>query len=909
MVTAGGGRVGWALGGAVALALALAAGVPERPSPLDLEVVPRGHQELLLGPDGSVRALWFGTDRPFEVCFDTPLWRDSSGWRGRVAVGSETSDAAFVEPSQVDGTVLCFAMAIAPSLPSSSALDLCVTVEDGFDGGRHRLPCLAVAYEADDSDYRVHVERAVEELTAPREGRHAQVAALFDRLADDAETAGYPALALGLRLSATRKLRQTGERGAEVAHRLAALPPWLAHPAAARWTVRAEHGRVELDLERGLLREALHRTRTTLHSARLAVVRDRIALEMEEAEILSQVGGGAPRRRLAEVLARCEQVACRSDLVPPAHGLSAWLTVLDPDATPAELERADADIKVALEGATSPEDRANELINRALLAHRQGRNADRDLAGARALLAGLEGSVRVHLLAGWADLVEGMAAIGRGDPASALAPCRRAAAAGDLPRLSAWAWSCLGRAHRGLADLERAEVAFEQALVRHELATARRVGEDLPLSPGERSDDYLRAARVAVERGRPAAAWRILERLDRLGGDLSVRCREAEGEAARRRLDARREELLERLAWTEPPLAPRRREQLEPVRQALRRSLEELERAVAEDCGPESAPAGKGGSVSGDPTVRAFPLPDELLVLSERRGEVKLVRRTQVSRHELRRTVGELEAAVAERSEDTEWRRRAASLAESLLPDRENELGTVTRFALYGVLQRVPLAALPLAAPDDDLWLLDATVPVLVSHGVERAPSAAAAPPLFVVDPRRDLPSGADGARLYRSLFPDARLLSGAAATRPALAEAMTSAAFLHVDAHGHYDDSFPQLSGLVMSDGVATLGDLTGGALGLAFANLSGCHTGAAAETGDSGRYGLAGALARRGVPWVIGSRATVGDSESLTFNRAFYRAVAAGATPAEAFGRALTSLRREHPASVWSRLFLVSS
>lgn len=103
-----------------------------------------------------------------------------------------------------------------------------------------------------------------------------------------------------------------------------------------------------------------------------------------------------------------------------------------------------------------------------------------------------------------------------------------------------------------------------------------------------------------------------------------------------------------------------------------------------------------------------------------------------------------------------------------------------------------------------------------------------------------------------------------------------------HYAGHGRYDAGLPEVSGLVLGQGltrrVLTATDLklllSGTELRLAFLSCClGARTAAQAGRGDF--QGVLEALARADVPYVLGYRWTLGDDVALELARAFYRAL----------------------------------
>jgi len=502
----------------------------------------------------------------------------------------------------------------------------------------------------------------------------------------------------------------------------------------------------------------------------------------------------------------------------------------------------------------------------------------------------------------WLWIAEAVDALHRGDLDETLALCRRAARGADEARLAAWGLGCAARAERSSGRPEQAAATLERALLLHEVAADEPLGQIIALGPGRRADDTYRAARLSVELGRPEEAWATLSLLDAPGCASSAATRPDDG--ATTSAERRRETLRVELAALERPASGQRREQRESIRRGLKRSLQELSRSAA-DCAQREA-------ISDSVDYRAVPLDDEILLLRQSRpGQPSAYRRTPFARTELIAVTRRIEAALAERNvDDAKWRSLVAPLARALVPG-PHDLGRVTSFALHGVLQGVPLSALPVPG-ETDLWLADRTVVAYRPAGAVAASTrqrSSSAPPLFVVDPGANLSAGAELTRFYQRLFPGARVLHGSGATAAAVEQQLGGAGWLHVDAHARYDPAFPELSDLVLADGSIDAGRLAGETSSLALANLSACQSGRWPVTADSGRFGIAGLLARSGVPWVVGARSDLTDALAADFNRAFYDRLVAGSAIPDAYGAALADARRLHAASDWAALLLLQA
>lgn len=893
------------------------------PPTFDVPTVVRGHQEVVARTDGTLLPLLLGTDSAPGLCLQVPAATDTSRWEARLLVDGRPSPTGFAPPAARMGRILCFDGSLPAGVCGSGERQLCAEVVDRFDDSRFLTPCRRIRCELRTASFM----KLQEELAALLAARPSQPLMSFldslDELAHRARQRGYPLLAGRLALIAVYFLRREGdaEHRRRALARFEALPTWLREPEASGLAAQAAYERAWIELGPGgslsraweLLGEAEERYLKVAHPQRFTVA-------MAQAEILARVGAAQEAAsRLRAALADCERSPCDPNLLPYGPGQLAWLLLLDPDASEAELAEAEAGLRQLLESLEprrEPLERANQLVNLAYLEVRRQHQPLAALAEARELLAAGEGGrARARRLLAWSELVEGLAALDAGDTATAMELCSRLMADPD-PRLAAWAASCTGRSYRARGDLHAAARAFEQALLRHEYADAPGLGQGLPLGPGQRADDFARAARVAVHLGEPERAWRLLRRLDSLSTTEVARrrCRETVTEPALverwRQLDGQIADLFAELVALEAPAAGPRRRQAEALSHTLKERLRDLWRQWP---GCAQAPPVDDRGLR----YRAVALEDEVLMLArDSHGRVTLEHCKPLPRRQLRAVVAQVGRVLSERDlSDAEWRRLLAPVASVLLPRRTADLPAVTPFALHGLLQGIPLAALPVPpgvgatdGGDEPRWLGDLTTVTLQPAGsrASAVPSEGGTP-VFVVDPNENLAGAARLLPLYRRLFPTARMLSGSAATHGAVMASLPRTAWLHMDVHGRYDSAFPELSRLELADGALPLIELAELPAPQHFANLSGCRTGSWPFTADSGRYGMAGLLVRLGVDWVVGSRTDLDDAVAGDFNRVFYASVADGASVPEAYGRALATVRHRHPVGAWASLLLL--
>ena len=314
--------------------------------------------------------------------------------------------------------------------------------------------------------------------------------------------------------------------------------------------------------------------------------------------------------------------------------------------------------------------------------------------------------------------------------------------------------------------------------------------------------------------------------------------------------------------------------------------------------------------------LRAFWADGEAVLLKRSPNTVQVVSRGPVHSE----TLGRIERQMrsGEPQEDGAWRALLEEVSLALLSDLNlvETNGTVAPFSLHGRLQSVPLAALPLSAPEGG-YLIDRVLPVLQTAGAQ--PNGLDVTPgntgLFLVDPERNLEGTRRAATLYEELFPQATVSWGEAATRMVLLGTLDLARpnFLHIDAHAVFDEHFPELSAIRLADGPVRWLELSDQTLELEFANLSACRSGTWRSTADSGSFGLAGLLRRLGTSWVVASLGDLDNRLATEFNAAFYAALKSGGDRADrvqtAYKQALDQVRVDHPPSAWSRLLLLGS
>ena len=867
----------------------------------------RGHQEIAVLPEGELLPVVF--EGPVGLCLDVPTSVDSSQWHMELRFSGAPSPSGTVPPTARSGTVLCFDVELPQDLEPQADHQVCGMVVDRFDGSKVRVPCRPIHYDPGNAAYSEATAQLGMLLAGHTDLDLPTLLNRLDHLAAEAREAGFVLLAVRIALIAVHYQGfAESDASGMMGQRLDELPDWIDRPETGVWGAMVAQQRALLAMRTPgqhlfgwqQLAEADVRYRMIADPRRLLVVLD----QAERIVTAGAVREGA--RRLRTALADCAHVPCSDQLIPYAEGQLAWYSLIDPLARDEELAQAERYLAKSVEAMASSGDvleQANTLINLAYLRTRTGSDVATPLQRARSLLAQVDsgGSRRSYLLS-WIHLIEGLAELYSNHPAAARAHCEPLVAGEPRLDLAAHALSCMGRAERQLGQLRSARRSFATALTLHRHATSVDSEQRYPLGPSLVAEDSYRAALVEIELGQHAAAWQLLADLDRLGVFLEERrrCREAASDLTTisrwEAIDDEIASVLEQLVGLDEPVSGERRRQLAPVSRNLRQLLQELTREW-----PGCHDRLLASDQLLDVDFRAFAVDDEVVLLHRRGdGAVNLVRRTEFPRVHLLESTDQVAAALEARTGDTQsWRELTSELAAALVPEPGLVHGVVT-YALHGVLQRLPLASFPLGTG----WVADHATIAHLPAGVRSRPESdgsSNARPVFVIDPEENLPSSHAMRTIVREWFPGALVLAGENATRDAVRRALHDASWLHVGAHGAYDPAFAELSHLRLSDGPMTLLDLSAAPAPHQFANLSGCRTGSWPVTAGRGHFGIAGALARQSVGWVVAVRTELADRLAFEFDAAFYAAVGEGRSVPEAYAEALARIRSRHPPSVW--------
>lgn len=885
----------------------------------------RGHDEVLLRDDGGLLPLILPDQGKIGFCLEVAATQDTSRWKVTLTFDGRPSPSGAVGPSARSGSTVCYDAAPLPSLPEGT-FDVCAAVTDEFDGAEYRVPCLGIRLLEDEATYAALLtarNRLIQRAHA-QELASGQVLAELDEVAGTAAEHGFALFGVQVTLIAVHflTLEGTPEALAEAERRLASLPPWLDRPEARHLAAMADYqrGLFYLDGE-GRVDEAWSELAKADSNFRAIADPKRFTVTMAQASILHHVGAvGEAIRRLREALEECEPRIRDEDraLLEAGRSNLAWLLLLNPDASAGELIEAELYLEKDLAGDDRLE-LANRLLDLAYLDVRLGRDPLENLGHARGVLAALQlGEEHGRRLSAWADLVEAAAALEAGDARRALELCSAHTGHRD-PFIAVWASRCSARAHRLEGHTEEAWYAIEAALFLAYDTAPRVAGQRWTLGPSQRAEDFAQAALIAIERGEAGRAWKLFLDLDRLstGEAARRRCRGLANETEERRwveLESEIRSILQTFLLREVPASPERRAEQVQVLRAARSRLQELWQEWPGCAGDR--PASDAGL-----KYRAFASEDEIVLLRrDDAGRVEVARRTAFPRRDLRELQDRIRGAFDRQDlDDTGWRDLLAPVAKALLPPDPAAEGPLVTYALHGLLQSVPLAALPLPEASDAAeegraarrrWLGQSTVVALQPAGARPAGDIGAgpgAPPLFVVDPRSNLPASSRLLSIYRRLFPEARILQGQAATYAAFLRESARAPWLHVDAHGLYDPVDPQLSAIQLADRPIHWIELAERPMAFRFAHLSGCKTGRWPITPDSGSYGIAGLATRLGTAWAIASRTDLSDRVAMDFNRVFYESIGSGLEVPEAFARAWKAVAERHPAGAWGGLVLL--
>jgi hypothetical protein len=176
----------------------------------------------------------------------------------------------------------------------------------------------------------------------------------------------------------------------------------------------------------------------------------------------------------------------------------------------------------------------------------------------------------------------------------------------------------------------------------------------------------------------------------------------------------------------------------------------------------------------------------------------------------------------------------------------------------------------------------------------------------------RPLPAAADEQHLLAELLPEQHrtVLEGAAATRPAVRDALKHHRWVHFSCHGNQDLDDPSRGGLALQDGMLTIADIAAEHYHAEFAGLFACKTATGGANLLDEAITLAAALHYTGYRHVIGTLWSVYDSAATTdligsvYRRMTFEGRLHPELSAHALHMATRSLRGGHPdrPSMWT-------
>jgi CHAT domain-containing protein len=174
--------------------------------------------------------------------------------------------------------------------------------------------------------------------------------------------------------------------------------------------------------------------------------------------------------------------------------------------------------------------------------------------------------------------------------------------------------------------------------------------------------------------------------------------------------------------------------------------------------------------------------------------------------------------------------------------------------------------------------------------------------------PDASMPAITDEVREIARLLPDSRTFLNGQATRANLYSEMPSARFVHIAAHGVFDEVYPDHSSVSLDDGPMTVRDLQAMKLSAELVVFSGCETGRTALRGCDELVGLTQGLLQAGARSALVALWRVADTATAAFMRAFWAAMNPACGRDESLQRAMTLHRADFPhPSAWAPFILV--
>ncbi|MFI1293483.1 CHAT domain-containing protein [Streptomyces sp. NPDC020792] len=168
---------------------------------------------------------------------------------------------------------------------------------------------------------------------------------------------------------------------------------------------------------------------------------------------------------------------------------------------------------------------------------------------------------------------------------------------------------------------------------------------------------------------------------------------------------------------------------------------------------------------------------------------------------------------------------------------------------------------------------------------------------------RPDLPAAGNEARALHQRYPNAQLLTGPAATTPAVTEALTHCSWAHFACHGSQDITQPSRGALMLHDGPLMLWDIANLRLPHAeLAFLSACETSRGGVVLADEAITFAAAVQLAGFRHVVGTLWSIDDAQAPIVADRVYENLSRQDTldPAAALHAAVRAMRAERPQAV---------
>jgi CHAT domain-containing protein len=162
--------------------------------------------------------------------------------------------------------------------------------------------------------------------------------------------------------------------------------------------------------------------------------------------------------------------------------------------------------------------------------------------------------------------------------------------------------------------------------------------------------------------------------------------------------------------------------------------------------------------------------------------------------------------------------------------------------------------------------------------------------------------------RALGQVFPEARNLSGEAATRSAFANAAETASFVHVATHATFRQDNPMFSSFKLSDGYVTALDLFSMNCQTNLVTLSSCKSGLSEVSGGDDLLGLMRGFLYAGARSLLLSLWSVSDESTVLLMTEFYKQWQGGSSKTKSLQSAMQAVRASYPNPFfWAPFILV--